>query len=173
MNSFRSARFGDLEYRADRVITLPEGLVGLPRLRRWIMLDMDRDLPLKWLQSLDDAAFGLPVVSPEFYDAEAIVDEVGEVAARLGGAEGDALAILIITTVHAGGTRLTGNLAAPLVVHTGTRRGAQLVLGDPRWSLRQEIDYARFGLAVQASAVAGLSQPLPAAADRERQEIIV
>ncbi len=171
MNSFHSTRFGDLDYREDRVITLDEGLVGLPRLRRWIVLDMDRDLPLKWLQSLDDPAFGLPVLSPDFYAAEAIVEEVGDAAARLGVAGGEDLAILIITTVHAGGTRLTGNLAAPLVVHAGTRRGAQVVLDDRRWPLRQEIDYARFGLAVQANAVAGLSQPAPAGADRERQEI--
>ena len=67
MASFQTSRFGELQFAAGDVITLPEGLVGLPHLRRWILLDMDRELPLKWLQSLDDGAFGMPVTTPDFF----------------------------------------------------------------------------------------------------------
>jgi flagellar assembly factor FliW len=171
MKSFRSTRFGDLTFAEPSVITLVDGLVGLPRLRRWIMLDMDRGLPLKWLQSLDDAGFSVPVLTPDLFGAEDLAAAVGDLAGALGGEPGEPVAVLVITTVHAGGTRLTGNLAAPLVIHIGTRRGMQLVMDDRRWPMRQEIDYVRFGLAAQAAGGAAPAAAAPELSNVERQEI--
>ena len=52
---------------AGAVITFAEGLVGLPELKRWILVDMDPPLPMKWLQSLDREGFRVPVTDPGFY----------------------------------------------------------------------------------------------------------
>ncbi len=152
MSVFHTARFGDLAYGEPDVITLPEGLVGLPGLRRWILLDMDRALPIKWLQSLDDGDFGLPVLGPEYYAADYRPEMPEEQARRLAAGREGEFAVLVVTTVHPGGARLTGNLAAPVVVHTGSRMGAQVVLPEGSWPLRQEIDYVRFGLAAGSAA---------------------
>jgi flagellar assembly factor FliW len=178
MNVLESSRFGRLQYAEQDVITLAAGLVGLPRLKRWILLDMERDLPLKWLQSLDDGSFGFPVTTPEYFHPEYDPSLPADLAGRLGSGSPGELAVLIVTTVHPGGARLTGNLAAPLLIHTGSRRGLQHVAEDGAWPLRQEIDYVRFGLA----AAPGTAQPagdravgrLTAAAGApvgERQEI--
>ncbi len=181
MNCFHSARFGDLVYADRDVITLPGGLIGLPRLQRWILLDMERPLPLKWLQSLDDGSFGFPVAEPGYFASDYDFELPEDLVDRLGGGQSADIVAMIITTVHPGGTRLTGNLAAPLVVHAGTRRGAQHVLTDPKWALRQEMDYLRFGLGVGASAAssgvaparAGLEVLAAAAEDGARQEVPV
>ncbi len=173
MNSFKTARFGELRYADRDVITLPEGLVGLPHLRQWILLDMGAGLPLKWMQSVNDGNFGLPVTTPDFFDQDYAPRLPEGTVGRLGGNPADVVT-LVITTVHPGGERLTGNLAAPLVVQPATRRGAQLVLDDQRWPLRQEMDYVRFGLAAQAGAAAeaGPEADLIAATpEGERQEI--
>jgi flagellar assembly factor FliW len=173
MNSFQSGRFGELRYAERDVITLPEGLVGLPSLKRWILLDMDRAVPLKWLQSLDDGAFGLPVTTSEFYAADYAPRLADPAVARLGGDPRE-VTVLIVTTVHPGGAQLTGNLAAPLLVQPATRLGLQQVLDDPRWPLRQEIDYVRFSLAIQATAGQrdeGTAEPVVEAPEGERQEI--
>lgn len=173
MHTFRTARFGELTYAQRDVITLPEGLVGLPHLRQWILLDMGAGLPLKWMQSVDDGDFGLPVTTPDFFDQDYAPRLPEETVRRLGGNVAE-LVTLIITTVHPGGERLTGNLAAPVVVQPATRRGAQLVLDDQRWPLRQEMDYVRFGLAAQAGAAAAAGPPsdlIAVTPEGERQEI--
>jgi len=173
MHSFRTARFGELTYAERDVITLPEGLVGLPHLRQWILLDMGPGLPLKWMQSVNDGNFGLPVTTPDYFDQDYAPRLPEETARRLGGSPAD-MVTLIITTVHPGGERLTGNLAAPVVVQPGTRKGAQLVLDDQRWPLRQEMDYVRFGLAAQAGAAEAAGPPaglIAATPEGERQEI--
>ena len=70
---------------------------------------------------------------------------------------------MVITTVHPGGVLVTGNLMAPLVIDTETRRGLQLTLDDQRWSLRQEIDYCKFELAVSGQTPENGGQTVPTA----------
>lgn len=148
MASFDTVRFGTLEYEPADVITLPDGLIGMNGLRRWLILDMDDELPMKWLQSLDRRDFGVPVMSPDYYAEAYRPDPPPAVRALLGNTRDDNLVTLVITTVHPGGTRVTANLRAPLVIDTETRRGAQMALEDERYAVRHEIDYFKFGLAV-------------------------
>lgn len=165
MPTFRTVQFGELNYRNDDVIHLPEGLVGMPHLRNWLILDMGDDVPLKWFQSLDRGDFGFPVTQPWFFHDDYEVQVAKPVRDRLRTARVEDLTTLIITTVHPGGEKLTGNLLAPLVVDTETRQGAQLTLDDGRFEMRQEINYVKFGLAVQTdSADNGLADagaPVP------------
>ncbi len=173
MHSFKTARFGELSYADRDLITLPGGLVGLPHLRQWILLDMGDGLPLKWLQSVNDGNFGLPVTTPDFYDQDYAPRLPEETLRGMGGSVAE-MVTLIITTVYPGGERLTGNLAAPLVVQPATRRGAQVVLDDQRWPLQQEMDYVRFGLAAQAGAAVAADpavELISVTPEGERQEI--
>ena len=70
MPKFTTVRFGDLDYRQDDVIHLPEGLVGMPDLRNWLMLEMGDELPMKWFQSLDRGDFGFPVTQAYLFHDE-------------------------------------------------------------------------------------------------------
>jgi flagellar assembly factor FliW len=135
---------------AGAVIHFAEGLVGLPGLKRWILVDMDPPLPMKWLQSLDQDDFRVPVTDPGFY-AEDYGFEVQEAVQRRLGLDnvGDVV-VMVISTISDGGARITGNLNAPLIVNVNNRKGIQQILTDERWPLRQEIDRVSFGAACQA-----------------------
>jgi flagellar assembly factor FliW len=174
MPSFDTVRFGTLEYAPADVITLPDGLIGMQGLRRWLILDMGDELPMKWFQSLDRRDFGVPVMAPEFF-AEAYEPDLSPaLRATMKTRNDDDLVALVITTVHPGGTCITANLRAPVVIDTESRCGVQVALDDPRYTVRQEIDYFKFGLAVASDASenaenevcgpAGAEQPESAAA---------
>lgn len=150
MPSFKTVRFGNLDYRDDDIVTLPEGLLGMPTLQRWLILEMGDDVPMKWFQSLDRADFGFPVCQPEFFLDTYAADVPRNVRERMGSGAPEDLVTLIITTVHPGGERVTGNLLAPMVIDTSTRCGAQLVQDSDEYGIRQEIDYLKFGLAVNS-----------------------
>lgn len=149
MPTYETTRFGVLDYSEETVIELPDGLIGLPMLRRWLILDMDEGVPMRWLQSLDRPDFGVPVMPPVFF-----ADEY-KVGARRKDANGQVenLVTLIIATVHPGGKRITGNLRAPILIEPDQRRGAQIALDDDSLSTRQDIDEFKFGLAVSGEAV--------------------
>ncbi|MCP4293690.1 MAG: flagellar assembly protein FliW [bacterium] len=152
MPKFKTVRFGEFEYREEDVIHLAEGLVGMPNLRNWLILEMGDDVPMKWFQSLDRGDFGFPVAQSYLFHDDYEVKVGAGVRAKLGTKDPEDLATLIITTVHAGGAKITGNLLAPLVIDTETRAGQQLTIDDASFSMRQEINYFKFGLAVKSDA---------------------
>ena len=150
MPNFRTVRFGELDYRNEDVIHLPEGLVGMPQLRNWLILEMGDDVPMKWFQSLDRGDFGFPVSQAYLFHDDYEFALSVPTRTRLGNQHQDDIATLIITTIHAGGDKVTGNLLAPLVIDTETRRGVQLTLEDASYGIQQEINYFKFGLAVNS-----------------------
>lgn len=170
MPSFETTRFGVLEYVDDDVLDIPDGLIGLPNLRRWLLLDMDEGLPMRWLQSLDRPDFGVPVMPPVFFTEEYEVGATRSAAAGGEAGEDVELVSLIIATVHPGGTRITGNLRAPLVVDAKSRRGVQLALDNDQLSARQDIDYFKFGLAVAGESQENDGAEVAAAAEAEAEE---
>lgn len=141
----------DAVTRDQDVIHLPDGLVGLSELKRWVLLENDPPLPIRWLHCLDREGFRLPVAEPGWFDPEYAFDLDDRAEAALGATEAADLAVMIVTTVHPGGERVTGNLAAPLVVNIHSRKGLQYILDERKYSLRAEIDSVRFGLAMTAA----------------------
>ena len=152
MPKIETVRFGDLAYQEQDVIHLPEGLVGMPSLCHWLILDMGDDVPMKWFQSLDRGDFGFPVSQPAFFADTYDINLPEPSKEALRSKEGEWLAVMIITTVHAGGTHITGNLLAPLVVNVDSRIGVQLIMEDSSLSTRQEMNYLKFGLAVDGQS---------------------
>jgi len=152
MPKFMTVRFGEFEYREEDVIHLAEGLVGMPDLRNWIILEMGDDVPMKWFQSLERGDFGFPVAQPYLFHDDYEIKVGPGMVSKLKNQDPDDLATLIITTVHPGGAKVTGNMLAPLVVDTESRFGIQLTIDDAKFSMRQEINYFKFGLAVESDA---------------------
>src|SRR6218665_1294624 len=73
-----TTRFGEIEVKEADVIELPSGLIGFPELKRYVLLDHDKDSPFKWLQSLDDGAIAFVLINPLLFKPEYTV-EVTEV----------------------------------------------------------------------------------------------
>ncbi len=141
----RSDNTATPEPRASDVLTFPSGLVGLPELKRWMLVDMEPPLPMKWLTSLDEEGFRVPVTDPGFY-AESYSFEIEDGSQKvLQASDIEDIVVMIISTVYPGGSRITGNLSAPLVVNVNNRIGVQCVLEGANFNMRTEIDNQRFG----------------------------
>jgi flagellar assembly factor FliW len=133
-----TTRFGELEVAADTVITFPQGLVGLPQLTRFVLIEGKG--PFQWLQSLDnpDATF-VVIDSDQVVTDYAISPSPDDLAIVMEGEEPAPLcALLIVTVPREAPERLTANLMAPLIVNTERRLGVQAVLPD-RYPVRYPI----------------------------------
>jgi len=126
----RSSRFGELEVPADRVLHFPQGLIGFPRARRFVILDHRPGSPFKWMLCLDQPDVAFAVVEP----ARMVPDYRApiELAARTLRADPTDVALFVIVTIPADPTAMTVNLMAPVVVDVRTRMSRQLVLEDGR-----------------------------------------
>jgi flagellar assembly factor FliW len=125
-----SGRFGEFDVPVDRVLHFPQGLIGFPRVRRFVILDHRPGSPFKWMLCLEQPDVAFAVVEPGTfvpgYDAPL------ELAARTLGADPADVALFVIVTIPSDPTAMTVNLMAPVVVDVRTRTSRQLVLEDAR-----------------------------------------
>lgn len=137
---FDSTRFGELSVAEGRVITFPNGILGFPEAKRFIILDYEGDVPFKWLQSVDDPALAFLVTVPNlikpdysFCIKEAEISDIGECA------EED-VAILAILTIPEGNPKvMTVNLRGPLVINAATMKGKQVILQDESYQIKHPV----------------------------------
>jgi flagellar assembly factor FliW len=133
MISFDTTRFGRLEISKDKIIHFPNGMIGFPDVKRYILMDY-KDTLLKWLQAVDAPHVAFIVVQPSdffpdySYQIESSIKDFLEVEK-----EED---IIILTILRVEGDSVTANLQGPLVINSMNKRGIQTVNEDAHFSCK-------------------------------------
>ena len=132
-----TTRFGTLDIDAQKVIGFPQGLIGFPEEKSFVMINHRGVESLAWLQSTRTPAIALPVVGVQAF-APTYPDVSLEEAAKDAGLEGSpddmaALAVLCATE----GAPVTVNLVAPIIIDAASWRGAQVILEGTKFSTRE------------------------------------
>jgi flagellar assembly factor FliW len=131
----------DLPYNDSDVIVFHEGLIGMPHLRRMVLVRQEDIAPFLWLAPLDDPRLAFLVVDPRDVYAD-YAPALDEVKSRLGLAGAEAPLVLATVVVETDWSRSTVNLRAPLVLAASTMRGVQAVLADSPYRLDEPLPTA-------------------------------
>ncbi len=132
-----SDRFGDLEIDAGDVLTFPNGLIGFPTERQFVLIRNTRSNVIAWLQSTQTSYLALPVVSAHALATrypDVPVEQLAEAAGV--GVDPDELAVVVVLSAPPS-QPATVNLMAPIVVNASTRTGAQVLLEGTQFSTRE------------------------------------
>ena len=134
MNTLQT-RFGEVSYEADQILQFPEGLIGLDRLQRFLVMPNRKEGPLFWMQSVDDPDFAIVVTDPTHFFRDYLLAPDEREREKLGiDADGACHALAIVSI---GDSReITLNLSGPILYAPATNRGLQVILDDPRYSTR-------------------------------------
>ena len=133
-------RFGAIEVPATQVITMPLGLVGFPRLNRYIIMEHRPGSPFHWLQSLDQPELAFVITDPLVFDPGYQLVLSGSDTKLLEVGDPRDLQVWVLVTIPAGNPEgMTANFKAPVVLNLRNRVAAQVILDDARWSLRQPL----------------------------------
>jgi len=132
---FNTSRFGELEVAEGKIIRFPDGLVGLPNLNCYALID-HRDTPVKWLQSVDDPDVAFIVTSPDLITPEYSLDLEKTIKDFIGLDSDDDMAVLV--TMRVEGEDVIANFQGPLVINSRNMTGVQVVL-DEEGSVMQEV----------------------------------
>lgn len=129
---FQTTRFGEIEFPEDVVMRFPEGVLGFPGDRQYILLEHDAEgSPFKWLQSLDTQHLAFIVIDPLLIDAGYRFEIDLDTERMIGSGNAAECAVMAIVNVpHDAPLHMTANLKAPLVVNVETRIGRQVVLSS-------------------------------------------
>ena len=120
-----TTRFGPIEIEAGDVIHFPEGLLGLPSCRDWVLLADAENGALAWMQSVDRPEIALGVVSPRRFVPAYRMRVARRELEPLGLERVEAARVLIVVSKTE--RSITLNLKAPLVVNLSRRLGRQVV----------------------------------------------
>ena len=139
MIKVNTTRFGEIEVKEKDIIVLPAGLIGFPELKKYVLLDHDKESPFKWLQSLDDGAIAFVLINPLLFKPDYTVEvteaEVSDLDIK---DEKDAI-ISVIITMPSNPQNMTANLKAPLVFNLKNRKGKQVILNNSEYTTRHNI----------------------------------
>ena len=130
-----SQRFGALEIGEEQVLQFPEGIIGFPNEREFVLIPHNSTGFLAWLQSTRSPAIALPVVSAHAFGSKYPDVSIEGAANALGLGEDDVALMVVLSAPQ--GQPATVNLLAPILVNVTTRRGAQIILDGSRFSTRE------------------------------------
>lgn len=134
-----SSRLGRVEVPDDRVIDLPDGLLGFPALTRFLLIDDQGESPFKWLQSVDEPSLAFIAIDPKQIMSDYLGGVLPLVKVRLQVSSPEELAVIVLVTIPDDPREMTANLKGPVVFNAEKRSGIQLVLDDERYPLRHRI----------------------------------
>lgn len=131
--------FGEVTIDSAKIIHFDNGIVGFPELQDFALLhDADKgdNAGIRWMQSLQEPAFAMPVmdpltVSPEYNPS---VDE--EVLKPLGGLVPDETLVLVTVTVPSDIKKMSVNLKAPIVINVNNRKASQIILDSDEYLVK-------------------------------------
>lgn len=131
--------FGEIDIAEDKIIVFENGIIGFPELTRFTLLydeEQGVNAGIRWMQSLQEPAFALPVMDPLLvmpaYNPE--VDE--EVLKDLGELNRENQFVLVTVSVPSDLTKMTANLQGPIIINADTRKAAQIIVDGKDYKVK-------------------------------------
>jgi flagellar assembly factor FliW len=160
-----TTRFGELELEDDKLITMPDGMVGFSE-RRFIILNPVNGGPFSWFQALENPFLTFVVVDPTPFFPGYRVKLTREEYAKLQLEPGDEIVLLCVATMSRDPRQITVNLQGPIVLNPACMIARQVVL-EGEHTTRQPLFAARdhaFGGKITMATLVPRFSPLYSAA---------
>ena len=122
--------FGEVDIDESKIITFPNGIIGFPQLTKFALIhDEERggDSPIRWMQSLQETEFAMPVIDPLAVVGNYNPQVEDELLKSIGTLDPDQMLVLVTLTVPSDITKMTVNLKAPIVINAAERKACQVI----------------------------------------------
>lgn len=139
MISFSKEATDRVSVDSRQIITFNSGLIGLPHLKVFALIEDEESLPIRLLQSVSMPEFVFIVINPftiyPNYDIEISDEDATELGIT---SPGDVL-VLAIVTVPEDVRFVTANLLSPIVVNMKNKRARQILLSDTDYPINYRV----------------------------------
>lgn len=127
----------------EKVITFTNGIMGLERCKKYLLLDHPGTDAVKWLQSIDEPQIALPVTDPLHFYPDYTPKIPREELLQLDITSPEQAAVLCVLTFHHKAKKITVNLKAPIIINTSQRLADQLIAENPEYNIREPLNLKR------------------------------
>ena len=137
MLKINTTRFGEIDIHADNIIRMPQGMIGLPQKRQFVILQHKTNSPFCWYQSTEDPNLAFVITDPLLFLPDYKVDlaTIVKDLAWNGNGETSHLMLYVVVNIPQGSPdKMTANLIGPLLINNKTRQAVQAVIPDSPYS---------------------------------------
>lgn len=143
MVEIETRAFGKIAIEEEKIIRFEHGILGFPDLKDFTLIyniEKGSESSIKWLQSLQEPGFAMPVMNPELvmpgYTPQFDRDFLTPLGDNL---DSENILMFVTVTVPSDVTQTTVNLKAPIIVSVDNRRAVQLICEDEQYSIKYAI----------------------------------
>lgn len=131
--------FGEIEIGEEKVITFENGIIGFPQLTRFTLIydaEQGESAGIRWMQSLEEPAFALPVMDPLVIMSAYNPAVEEETLKNLGELTPENQLVLVTVSVPSDLTKMTANLQGPIIINADTRKAAQIIVDGKDYKVK-------------------------------------
>ena len=131
--------FGEVDIEDSKIIYFPKGIIGFPDLTEFALIhdaEKERAGAVKWLQSMQEPAFAMPVMDPLMVKADYNPEVEDELLKPIGNLDPEEILVLVTLTVPSDVTKMTVNLQAPIIVNAAEKKACQLIVDTEKYPVR-------------------------------------
>ncbi len=131
--------FGEIDIEEDKIINFVNGIIGFPDLKRFTLIYNDEkgvNAGIRWLQSIEEPAFAIPVMDPlvAMDNYNPVVDD--ELLKALGDLRDDNMFVLVAATIPKDITKMSVNLQGPFIINADERKACQVIVDNEDYPVK-------------------------------------
>ena len=129
-------RFGEIEIEENRIFNFEMPIIGFNELKKFVVVDLNKDSFFKWLQSVEDPSLAFPIVSVFSMNVDYSVDLEDDVVEKLKIKNVESLLVMNIASIpqeNPQGTTL--NLLAPIIFNLENQLAGQVILSGSGYDI--------------------------------------
>lgn len=131
--------FGEVTIDPSKIIHFENGIIGFPELTDFALIydiEQGNNVGIRWMQSLQEPAFAMPVMDPLIVSPEYNPEVEEEILKPIGNLVPDETLVLVTVTVPKDLTKMSVNLKAPMVINVEERKAVQLILDSDKYLIK-------------------------------------
>lgn len=131
--------FGEIEIDESKTIHFPAGIIGFPELTDFSLVydeEKGKDTPIKWLQSLQETEFALPVMDPLMVVADYNPEVEEDYLSSLGEVKEEDTLVLVTVTVPKDLQKMSINLQAPIIINVESKKAMQMIVNVEKYPVK-------------------------------------
>ena len=132
----QTVRFGEIEIDESRIFDFVLPIIGFNELKKFIILDLNKDSFFKWLQSIEDPSLAFPIVSVFNMNVEYSIDLADNVVDALKINDVESLLVMNIASIPQDNPQgATINLLAPIIFNLDEACAGQVILSGSGYDI--------------------------------------
>ncbi len=133
-----TTRFGEIRISKDEIIDFPQGILGFPSERRYVILREDNG-PFYWMQSVENPALAFVITNPLVFVPDYKIRLHRSQLEDIGLTELSNGEIWVLVSIRKNPLRVTLNLQGPILVNRINKKAKQVVLDPEEYPLQFEV----------------------------------